>query len=153
MNPSATTRSRARERGGITWVTVVLLASLLTAGYLAVAWGPVYIVNYEVRVVTGEFANRAVNDRDDARLVAQLCEKLGSLGRVKTPEPDGSISEVRAVDLRPEDVTWERHADSMPRTLRIAFEYTTSVHYPVFDHFSEKTFAVELEQDISPVKW
>jgi hypothetical protein len=104
-------------------------------------------------VVAGEFANKAVNDHDDARLVQQMTEKLGGLSQVKIQEPDGSISEVRAVDLRPEDITWERKAETMPRTLRIAFEYTTSVHYPVIDRFSEKTFAIALERDISPVKW
>lgn len=153
MNASATPRPRSLERGEISWVTVVLLLLLVGGGYLALVWGPIYIVRYEVGVVTGEFANRAVNNRDDDQLLAQLCEKLGALATVKSPAPDGSISVVRAVDLRPEDVTWERHADSMPRTLRIAFEYTTSVHYPILDRFTEKTFAIELEQDISPVKW
>jgi hypothetical protein len=153
MISSASPRQRLDERGEISWVTLLLLVVLVVGGYLAVVWGPIYIVRYEAGVVTGEFANRAVNERDDARLVKQLCEKLGALAQVKAPEPDGSIAEVRAVDVRPEDVTWERDATGTPRTLRIAFEYTTSVHYPIIDRFTEKTFSVELARDISPVKW
>lgn len=153
MLPSAPPRRRSLERGAFTWVSFLMLVSLLAGGYLAVVWGPIYIVRYQVGVVTGEFANRAVNNRDDAGLVKALCDKLGGLAQVKIQEQDGSISEVQAVDLRPEDITWERKAESLPRSLRIAFEYTTSVHYPLIDKFSEKTFFIELERDISPVKW
>ncbi len=153
MLPSASPRRRSLERGAFTWVSFLMLVSLLAGGYLAVVWGPIYIVRYQVGVVTGEFANRAVNNRDDATLVKALCDKLGGLAQVKIQEQDGSISEVQAVDLRPEDITWERKAESLPRSLRIAFEYTTSVHYPLIDKFSEKTFFIELERDISPVKW
>ncbi len=153
MLPSASPRRRSLERGAFTWVSFLMLVSLLAGGYLAVVWGPIYIVRYQVGVVTGEFANRAVNNRDDAGLVKALCDKLGGLAQVKIQEQDGSISEVQAVDLRPEDITWERKAESLPRSLRIAFEYTTSVHYPLIDKFSEKTFFIELERDISPVKW
>jgi hypothetical protein len=153
MIPSTSPCQRSSERGEITWVTVLMLLLLSSGVYLAVVWGPIYIVRYEVGVVTGEIANRAVNDRDDARLVAALCDKVGKLSTVKAPQPDGSIAVVPAVDLRPEDVTWERDATGMPRTLRIAFEYTTSVHYLLFDRFTEKTFAIDWSQDISPVKW
>jgi hypothetical protein len=153
MLPSASPRRRSLERGAISWVTFLLLLVLLVGGYLAVVWVPVYIIRYEVGVVSGEFANRAVNNRDDEALVKGLCERLAALGQSKVQEPDGTISEVRAVDLRPEDITWERKAETLPRSLRIAFEYTASVHYPVLDRFSEKTFAIELERDISPVKW
>ena len=37
--------------------------------------------------------------------------------------------------------------------LFVAFAYTTSVHYPLIDRFSEKTFAIDIVQDIQPVKW
>jgi hypothetical protein len=153
MLSSASPRQRLDERGGITWVTLLMLATLVAGGYLAVVWGPVYIVRYEAKVVTGEVANLAVHERDDAKLVALLCDKLGALAQVRALGTDGSITEARAVDLRPEDVTWERDASGTPRTLHIAFEYTTSVYYPIIDRFAEKTFAVDMVRDITPVKW
>jgi hypothetical protein len=153
MIPSASPRQRSLERGEITWVTLVLVLSLVTGGYLAVAWGPVYIVRYEVGVVTSEFANKAVHNHDDASLVKELCDRLSKLDQVKAPEPDGSISLVPAVAVRPGDVTWERDTASTPPTIHVAFEYTTSVHFPIVDRFTEKTFAIERFQDIQPVKW
>jgi hypothetical protein len=153
MIPSASLRQRSRERGEITWVTLLLLTSLLGGGYLAVVWGPIYLVRYEAGVVAGEFANKAVHDRDDEALVSRLCQRLAALDQVKAPAPDGTIGLVPAVDVRPEDVTWERSATVTPPTLRVAFTYTTSVHYPILDRFTEKTFTVERAQDIQPVKW
>jgi hypothetical protein len=153
MIHSASPRQRSSERGGITWVTVVLLLALGTAGYLAVVWVPVYVVRYEAGMLVGEFANKAVHDRSDESLVTKLCDRLAALDQVKAPAPDGSISMVPAVDVRPADVTWERDTESSPPMLHVAFEYTTSVYYPILDRFTEKTFVVDRSQDIKVVKW
>lgn len=153
MIPSASPRQRSRERGEITWVTLLLLLALVVAGYLGVVWVPVFILRYEAGMVTTEFANKAVHDHDDASLVEKLCDRLAKLDQVKVPEPDGSISMVPAVDVRPGDVTWERDTASTPPMIHIAFEYTTSVYYPLLDRFTEKTFAIDRVQDIQPVKW
>jgi len=153
MTPSASPPSPRSERGAITWVTLVLLLSLVAGIYLALVWGPIYIVRYEAGVLVGQMSNVAVHDRADDQLVVRLCERLAALGTVKAPEGDGSIVEVPAVDVRPQDVTWERDATSIPRTLHVAFTYTTSVHYPLIDRFAEKTFTIDVVQDIQPVKW
>ncbi len=153
MIPSASPRHRSVERGEITWVTVVLLLALVTAGYLAVVWGPVYIVRYEAGMVAAEFANKAVHDRDDASLVRSLCVRLAALDQVKAPGSDGSSSMVPAVDVQPDDVTWERDTAVSPPTIHVAFEYTTSVYYPILERFTEKTFAIDRFQDIQPAKW
>src|SRR5512137_2404682 len=112
MNPSASPRSRRSERGAITWVTLVLLLSLVTGAYLAVVWGPVYIVRYEVGLLTSEFANKAVHNHDDAALVREFCDRLGRLDQVRAPAPDGTLATVPAVDLRPADITWVRDTAS-----------------------------------------
>ena len=153
MIPSNSPRQRSTERGEITWVTLLLMASLLGGGYLAVVWVPVYLVRYQAGMVANEYANKAVHNRDDDALIKEMCRKLAGLAEVKSPEPDGSISLQPAVNLRPEDVRWERDATSVPRMLRLAFTYTASVHYPVLDRFTEKSFTVERTQDIQPVKW
>jgi len=153
MIPSAPPRQRSRERGEFSWVTMLLLTSLVVGAYLAVVWGPVYVVRYEAGMVVTEFANKAVHIRDDASLVQGLCAKLAALDQVKFPEPDGSISVVPAVDVRPEDVTWERDAAATPPTIHVAFTYTTSVYYPFIDRFTEKTFSIDRAQDINPAKW
>lgn len=153
MSPSASPRSRRSERGAITWVTLVLLLSLVTGAYLAVVWAPVYIVRYQAGMLTNEFANKAVHNHDDASLLKEFCERLGRLDQVSTQGPDGTITVEPAVDLRPADVTWERDVASSPPTIHIAFEYTTSVHYRWLDRFGQKTFAIEKFQDIQPARW
>jgi hypothetical protein len=153
MSPPASPRSRRSERGGINWVTLVLLLSLVTGAYLAVVWAPVYIVRYEVGMLTNEYANKAVHNLDDAALVKEFCERLGRLDQVKLLGPDGAVAEAPAVDLRPTDITWERDTASSPPTIHIAFEYTPSVHYRWLDRFGQKTFAIEKFQDIQPAKW
>jgi hypothetical protein len=153
MTSPPSPRLRSHERGEITWVTAVLLLALATAGYLAVVWVPVYIVRYEVGVITNEYANKAVRDPDDAALVTGLCLRLVALEQVKVPQPDGSVAVMPAVDVRPEDVTWERNTSVRPPTIHVAFEYTTSVYFPILDRFTEKTFAVDRFQDIQMAKW
>jgi hypothetical protein len=153
MISSASPRLRSRERGEITWVTVVLLLSLATAGYLTVVWAPVYIVRYEVGVVATEYANKAVHNHDDASLVKELCQRLAALDQVKTLQPDGSIALVPAVDLRPEEITWVRDTAVFPPTIHLAFEYTASVYFPILEKFTEKSFAIDRFQDIQPAKW
>jgi hypothetical protein len=153
MISSASPRRRSSERGEITWVTAVLLLSLLAGGYLAVVWVPVYIVRYEAGVLATEYSNKAVHNRDDDGLVRDLCQRLAQLDQVKAPQPDGSIALVPAVDVRPDEITWERNTSAVPPTIHVAFEYTTSVYFPFLDRFTVKTFAVDRFHDIQPAKW
>src|SRR5512139_3096462 len=136
MNPPASPRSRRFERGAMSWVTIVLLLSLVTGAYLAVVWAPVYLVRYEAGLVASEFANKAIRNPEDASLMRELCARLARLDQVKAPGPDGTIVEVPAIDLRPADITWERNTASTPPTIHVAFEYTTSVHYRWLDRFT-----------------
>jgi hypothetical protein len=153
MTRATSPRPRTHERGEISWVTLLLLVTVLGGGYLAVVWGPVYLVRYEAGLVTAEFANKAIHNPEDAGLVRELCARLARLDQVKAAGPDGTIVEVPAIDLRPADVTWERNTASTPPTIHVAFEYTTIVHYRWLDRFTEKTFAIEKSQDIQPAKW
>jgi hypothetical protein len=153
MPPSSSPRRRSLERGEFTWVSFLLLVTLLVGGYLTVVWGPIYLVRYEASRMATEFANKAVHNKEDETLVKELCSRLAGLDRVKAPEADGTISLVPAVDVRPEDVTWERNEKITPPTLHVAFTYTTSVHFPLLDRFTESTFHIERTQEIQPVKW
>jgi hypothetical protein len=153
MIPSASSRLRSSERGETSWVTMVLLASLLAGGYLAVVWGPVYLLRYEAGVVVTEFSNKSIHNKDDEALVQGMCLKLAGLALVKSPAADGTIAMVPAVEVRPEDVTWERNVSVSPPTLHVAFVYTTSVYFPLLDRFTEKTFIVDRAQDIQPARW
>ena len=58
---------RVGERGGVSWVSALLLLGLVTAGYLLSVWGPVYVVHYEVKQVVRDYANQAVKNTNDTR--------------------------------------------------------------------------------------
>jgi hypothetical protein len=153
MPPSSSPRRRSLERGAFTWVTFLLLVLLVVGGYLAVVWGPVYLVRYEAAMTALEFANKAVHNKNDENLVQELCNKLAGLNTVKAPETDGTVSLVPAIEVRPEDVTWERNDKVTPPTLHVAFTYTTIVYLPLLDRFTEATFHIERTQEIQPAKW
>jgi hypothetical protein len=140
-------------RGGVSWVTLLLLALLAAGAYLAWVWGPIYVVHYEVSQVVQDYMNRAVKDRNDAELVEDMCKRIRALAEVEEVQDDGSVSLVPAVSLYPHQVTWQREVTSVRRTLYVSFSYTRAVVHPWFGRTVEKTFEVDVENDINPVSW
>jgi hypothetical protein len=153
MTPSASPRRRTLERGEISWVTMLLLVVLLGVGYLAVVWGPVYLVRYEAKLALQAAINQARKDQNDAELVQRMCSQLASLDTVKVKAADGTVQQVPAVDVAPRDVTWERDNSANPPTLHVAFEYTHQVSYPFLDRVDQKTFSLDMTSEIAIQRW
>jgi hypothetical protein len=153
MNGSTSASRRRLERGEFTWVGALFLVLLLGAAYLGYAWWPVYWLHYEVKHATRAAINEAVHQRDDRLLVEDLCRKLRQLGQDELVGPDGRTARVPAVDLEPREVTWERDTRAVPPTLRAAFQYVRVVRYPWTDRTVEKTFSVDIVQDIDIPRW
>ena len=150
---SSNHRPRRYERGGVSWVTLLLLAGLLGAFYLAIAWGPIYFVHYEVKQTVRDYMNQAIKNPDDAALVEGLCAKVRSLDSTKVVFEDGRTERVPLVNLEPADVTWERDTTAKPPTLRVAFEYTREVHYPYLAKVSEWVWSVDLFKELEMPDW
>lgn len=140
-------------RGQVSWVTLLLLVLVVGGGYLGWAWSPAYIYNFQAKQVVRDFMNRAVKDRNDDRLVDEMCKKLRALGTVQRVAEDGSVEEVPAVDVAPEDVTWEPDRDVSPPMLRVTFSYTAEVTYPFLDRTAEKVFDIDFVKDIQAPNW
>jgi hypothetical protein len=140
-------------RGGISWVTLLLLALLAGGAYLAWVWGPVYVVHYEVNQVARDFMNRAVRNPDDAALVEEMCRRIRALREVEVVLDDGRVELAPAAPVHPQDVTWRRDVRESSRTLQVSFSYPRTVAHPWIGLTIERTFEVDLEQDISPVRW
>lgn len=152
MVPAAPAPSRwLQQRGGVSWVTLVLLGCLAVGGYLLWVWGPVYLVQYEVKQVVRDFANQAVKNPSDADLRTRMVQRLAALDRVESWDENGRPVQVPAVSVREEEVTWER--TRQPPSLHIAFQYTRPVRYPILDRAEETTFAVDDTFDISIPDW
>jgi hypothetical protein len=145
---------RARSaRGGITWVTAVLLVLLVGGGYLAWTWGPVWILHFEVKQTVHDYMNQAVKNPDDAELVQNLVHKIRTLDEQLVPGENGELVEVPTVDVDPGAVTWERDLAADPPTLHVQLQYSRAVKYPLVDRWTEVTLDVDLTQDIARPDW
>ncbi len=139
------------ERGAITWVTALLLAGLAAGAYLAVVWVPVWLVHYEVKQVVRDYGNQAIKFRDDRELIEKMCHKLRTLDTEEVVDDTGRVERVPVVDVRPQDVTWERSGENS--TLHVSFEYPRRVRYPWLGRTVESTLQIDLTMDISRADW
>jgi hypothetical protein len=119
------------------------------AAYLGWVWIPVYVLHYEVKQVVRDFANQSVKARDDAALVARMADRIRALRQESAPGPDGRPVARPAVDLRPQDVTWEREGD----VLHVAFDYERDVAYPILDRTVTEVMNVDLTLDVTRADW
>jgi hypothetical protein len=140
-------------RGGVSWVTLVLIALVAGGAYLAWMWGPVYVLHVEVRTVARDYMNRAVRNPDDARLVDDMVHKLRTLDELSVPDDDGTPANVPTVQVAAQDVTWERDVSVSPPMLHVAFEYTRPVQYPLLDRWTTATLSVDFTNDLSRPDW
>jgi len=138
-------------RGGVNLVTLFLVAGLATAAYLAWVFGPPYVLHYEVRQVVRDFANRAVKDPNDAELVRDMVRRIRALDETRAVDESGKPVTVPTVDLREQDVTWERSSD--PPSLHVAFEYGRTLELPLLDRSIERVYRVDLRTDIQVPSW
>jgi hypothetical protein len=111
---------------------------------------PVYVTHYEVKQVVRQFGNQAVKNHDDALLVQAMVEKIRSLEQVALTGSEGRHELRPAVDLRPQDVTWERVE---PVSLHVAFDYERRVVFPFLDRDVERVMTVDLTMDVSTPNW
>ncbi len=153
MKRSATASRRPLERGQFSWVTLLLVSSLAATIYMGMVWVPVYLVHHEVKQTVHDFMNRAVKNKDDAALVADMCKRIAALDETAAEDEQGRAIRVPTVEVRPEDVTWERDTASTPPMLHVAFEYVRVVKYPWIDKEQEKVMSVDFTQDIAIPNW
>ena len=151
MAPERSAPPGRRDERGVSWVTALLLLCLAAGGYLLWTWGPIYLVHYEVKQVVRDYANKAVRNHDDSGQRDRMTRKLASLEQLDFLDEYGRPARRPAVDVRPEQVVWERTEN--PPTLRIAFEYTRPVRYPLLDRETETTFEVDLTFDMTRPDW
>jgi hypothetical protein len=151
---AASAASRRRpERGQVSWVSMVLLAILVSAVYLGVVWIPVYLVHYEVKQTVHDYMNRAVKDRDDAKLVKELCQRLAALDEAVEVGEDGRTYRTPTVEVTPDQVTWERDTSASPPMLHVTFEYVRVVKYPWLNREQERVMTVDFTEDIAIPNW
>lgn len=152
MPPIISTPRAALARGGVSWVTALLLLLVAGGGFLAWTWTPVWMMHIEVKQCVRDYMNRAIKNRNDAVLLQKMSDELRRRTAQEMPGEDGELVEASAVDLGPADVIWERE-EGDPPTLHVQFEYTRPVHYPLVDRWTEITLEVDLVNELTHAEW
>jgi hypothetical protein len=143
--------ARRLERGAASWVTVLFLLGLAAGAYAAWVFGPPAVLHYEVKQVVRDYGNQAVKNQNDAALLEGMLQKIRYLQQVDMVDETGRKVKVPVVDLRKEEVTWERTVD--PPTLHVAFEYPRTLELPWLDRSLERVYRVDLTMDTSRADW
>jgi hypothetical protein len=145
--------ARRGERGGISWVTLLLIVLVVGGGYLAVIWLPVYYEAYAVKQVVRDYMNQAIKNKDDETLRRNMVAKIRSLDHRAAVDELGRPVVLPTVALEERDVSWERDERSQPPMLRVSFEYAREVEYPFLDRTATKVFSVDLSNDLVIADW
>ncbi len=144
-------RTARLQRGFASWVTVLLLLIVAGAAYAAVGFGPPAVLHYEVKQVVRDYANRAVKDKDDVKLVADMVAKIRILEEEDGVDATGRPAKFPVVDVRAEDVTWERTED--PPSLHVVFEYPRTLKLPFTERTIERVYRVDITNDLTRPNW
>jgi hypothetical protein len=142
-----------KQRGAITWVTLLLVVAVVVAGYLSWVWAPIYYENFAVKQVVRDFMNQAVKNRNDEQLRRYMVDKIRSISMVQVVDGSGRPARVPAIPLEERDVTWERDASAQPPVLHVAFDYAREVDLPFLDRTATKVFTVDLSNDLTIPDW
>jgi hypothetical protein len=145
--------ARRGERGGVSWVSLLLLVLVVGGGYLAVVWVPVYYEAYAVKQIVRDYMNQAIKNPDDEGLRRKMVLKIRSLDQKASVDDLGRPVTLPTVPLEERDVTWERDRGSQPPMLRVSFEYAREVEYPFLDRTATKVFSVDLSNDLVIADW
>ena len=146
-------KPRRAERGGVSWVTLLLLAFVVGGGYLGWVWMPLYFEHYTVKQVVRDYMNQAIKDPDDEALRRNMVLKIRSLEKLAPTDAPGRAESVPAVSLEERQVTWERNASAQPPTLHVAFQYDRQVVYPILHRTEVKAFEVDLTGELTRADW
>src|SRR5512138_3001784 len=106
--------ARRGERGGVSWVSLLLLVLVVGGGYLAVVWVPVYFEAYAVKQVVRDYMNQAIKNNDDEGLRRKMVLKIRSLDQKASVDEFGRPVTLPTVPLEERDVSWERDRGSQP---------------------------------------
>jgi hypothetical protein len=108
------------------------------------------MLHLEVKQVVREFANEAVKTSDDAGLVERMTQRIRALAQDEAPLEDGGVERRPAVDVRPQDVAWERLPGDQ---LHVAFEYDRELALPFVQRRMPRHFSVDLTLDVTRAQW
>jgi hypothetical protein len=151
--PRSSGRSRRAERGGVSWVTLLLLVALGAGGYMGWVWAPLWLEFYAVKQVVHDYMSQAIRNPDDEGLRRNMVLKIRSLAEAEAVDRFGHPARVPAIQVDDRLVTWERDGRAAPPTLRVAFQYERRVVYPLLERAEVRVFDVDVTRDLARADW
>jgi len=139
-----------RKHRGLTFITVLLFAAVISGLVWGITYGEAYWENLEVNRVLKEAANLSYRESDDRRIREYVFKELHHLFDQKVEDHGRVITEMR-IDVDDNDLRIER--TQIPNMMHIWLTYSRDVDVPVVHKQRRVTFEVYAEQDLSPVKW
>jgi hypothetical protein len=144
-------RGKRRERGAVSWVTLLLVLGIAGGAYAAVVFVPVWVLHYEVKQVVRDYGNQAVKNPDDAKLLEDMVKRIRLLAEEERVNEAGTRVRVPVVDVHKQDVVWERTKE--PPSLHVEFEYPRSIELPWLNRTLERIYRVDLTMDLTRPDW
>jgi hypothetical protein len=143
------TMRRARERG-VNFIGILILAAIAAGMYWIVVFGAVHWENHELKATLGQACNIAYQDLDDVRIRRWIMTRVDELFGYEYEE-FGQRKRGSKIQFEPEDLTLER--TKIPPEMRIRLHYTRTVKLPIIGGERQLAFAIDVKQDLSPVKY
>lgn len=134
------------QRGKIQFTTILLILGLVTAGWAAFIWGPIYIDNMTVRQTTTQYMSRFTSHstRGDIDLRQLYVNELNRIGDHVENDEFGNPKKVPGLGITPENITMEY--DSVQSIARVGVEYDRTFQLYPFKKWKTIHFSVFKEQ-------
>jgi hypothetical protein len=141
---------RRRPRG-FSFVSLLLLAGLLAAGYWIWAFGPAYYDNHELKQILREGGNLAYTQKDDKVVRAFLIRRIDQMFGFDETDARGQPKRSLRIQYEPDELVLER--SPAPPQIRIALTYGRTIPMPLVGGERSLVFFDEIVQDLSLVKY
>jgi hypothetical protein len=149
VRPPVPPRRLARERG-VNFIGVAILLAIAAGFYWIVVFGAVHWENHELKAVIGQACNIAYQEIDDRRVRQFIMTRADEMFGYEYEE-FGMRKHAMKIQFEPDDLILER--SKIPPEMRIRLSYTRTVKLPIIGGERVVAFAIDVRQDLSPVKY
>ena len=140
-------RRRAR---GMTFMGVMLLLALGAGIYWIVTFGGAHWDNHELKTILRQAGNIAYSEHSDKNVRDWILKKADELFGYDTEEFGQRRRKLR-IEFQPDELVLER--SQIPAEMRIRLNYSRVVKLPLLGGERQMYFAIDVVQDLSPVKY
>jgi hypothetical protein len=136
--------------GKTTWVTLAIIAGIVTTAYLGWHYGPIYMDDFDVKHAMREAAAYAYREQDDGIVKQRLLKAIAQVGSRYVPQEGGGTKLVGAIDMETVEVQLERKAN---QHIQIWVQYARNVDWLWIKRRTWVRFNRHVEGDLTPVTW